>query len=237
MQARRGVYCVGGAGSAQPPAAGLLVLPPPPPSFESGFELPPPPAFARLPAAQNDSLWLAKALERYPASTVHLQHYPSYQVRRPTSAQPPRIDRRYVRTPTPPFFALQALVRDDNAAHAALLLPLPPPSCRCRYKLSRPGYHFECLPLALEWHRGGGAGGGGHRFRLYLEARGEADLRSPGGSSLGFLVHRAPPPDRCQLERRLLELASRWGLGGRSCGRPRVRSPVGCQCRGHLPLS
>lgn len=44
--------------------------------------------------------------------------------------------------------------------------------------------------------------------RLYVEARGEENLRDPGESSMGFLVHRGPPPDRAGLHRRLAELAA-----------------------------
>lgn len=59
--------------------------------------------------------------------------------------------------------------------------------------------------------------------RLYIEARGEVDLRQPGESSLGFAVHRPPPPDRRALERRLALLRERWGValvcrGGNGAG-------------------
>ena len=113
------------------------------------------------------------------------------------------------------------------------------------YPYPGPGlqYYFECLLLGLEWHRAA------HTFRLYFEARGEADLRRPGESSLGLLVHRAPPPDRRALEQRLRVLEQRWGAASgsslpiwllpRACGRCRggacchlPRSPACC----HLPL-
>jgi hypothetical protein len=69
-------------------------------------------------------VWHAKALELFPAETVRLgECYASYR----------------------------ELVRDDNAEHAALLLPLHHLSCR--YKMNRPTYYFECLVLALEWDR------------------------------------------------------------------------------------
>ena len=57
-------------------------------------------------------------------------------------------------SPLPPC---QELVRDDNAAHAALLLPLPD-RC-CLYRFRAPSYYSECLCLGLEWDRGA------HTFR------------------------------------------------------------------------
>jgi len=45
----------------------------------------------------------------------------------------------------------QELVRDDNAEHAALLLPLE--GLSCLYTRRRTDYYFECLVLALEWDR------------------------------------------------------------------------------------
>ena len=49
--------------------------------------------------------------------------------------------------------------------------------------------------------------------RLYIEARGEADLRPPSQSSLGFVVHRGGDgaEERRRLEERLQQLQARWG--------------------------
>ncbi|EFN51283.1 hypothetical protein CHLNCDRAFT_141219 [Chlorella variabilis] len=93
------------------------------------------------------------------------------------------------------------LVQDDNCEHAALFLPLVGRSCR--YKMNQPHYFFECLMLGLEWNRAE------HTFRLYIDARGEVDLRQPGESSMGFMVHRGGAPDRSAMRERLLELEAR----------------------------
>lgn len=45
--------------------------------------------------------------------------------------------------------------------------------------------------------------------RLYIDARGEVDLRQPGESSMGFMVHRGGAPDRSAMRERLLELEAR----------------------------
>lgn len=66
--------------------------------------------------------------------------------------------------------------------------------------------------------------------RLYIEARGEEDLRDPAESSCGFLVHRGPPPDRAALQRRLAELQARRALTG---GAALVQGPACCRTGGN----
>lgn len=60
------------------------------------------------------------------------------------------------------------------------------------------------------------------RCRLYMDARGEVDLREPGESSLGFTVHRPPPRDHRATAARLAALQARCGAVRR---RAAVRRP------------
>ena len=91
-------------------------------------------------AAQDDTVWHAKAAERYPAATLNLEHYGSWQAGAP-GVQPTRAAAGAAGTASslanlllilcsfnarPP----QALLRDDNAEHASLVLDLPGRSCR-----------------------------------------------------------------------------------------------------------
>ncbi|KAL4422788.1 hypothetical protein ABPG75_008985 [Micractinium tetrahymenae] len=173
-------------------------------------------------AAQNDLVWQAKALEVYPAETVRLgAHYSTYQelvrddnaeqaslllpldlaAQEPASRQGEAQPQQQPQAQSSPGSAGGDRGSAGGAAGAR--------SCSCRYKFNRlqpelgAGGFYECLALALEWDRAA------HVFRLYIDARGEADLRQPGDSSLGFTVHRAPPPDRRALERRLAQLRER----------------------------
>ena len=197
-------------------------------------------------------MWHAKAAERYPPATLQLSPYSCWRVRGWAHVPAGRVAQTRAGlapahnhahpSPHMPHPARQELVADDNAEHAALLLPLPQGGPSCRYLHNRPANYFECMVLALEWCRMDNtfvcvpvgrvlpagcalqdlavraaraaavlpAPDGPLRLpsrrRLYIDARGEQDLRQPGESSLGFTVHRGTPPDRRALRRQLEEL-------------------------------
>lgn len=69
----------------------------------------------------------------------------------------------------------RAMVEDDNVRGAVPVLPLSAPS---PWRMNRPSYFFLCLLVRLQFHRED------DELRLYLDARGERDLRNPGDSSV-----------------------------------------------------
>ena len=119
----------------------------------------------------------------------------------------------------------QALVADDCAAHASLLLPLP--DRRCTYKFARAAYYSECQLLALSWNRSD------HTFRLYFDARGEPDLPDPQQSSIGIVVRR-PRPDRAELRADMQATTARCVCVS-VCASLRVCA--GCMCVGESEIA
>ncbi|KAL4857411.1 hypothetical protein ACK3TF_002287 [Chlorella vulgaris] len=116
----------------------------------------------------------------------------------------------------------QALVRDDNRQQAALLLDLATVSCR--EKAQQGPTASECVVLALEWCRGAKK----QTFRLYIDARGANSLQPPGESSLGFLVHRGPPPDRHALRQQLEAVTARQQHLARQITEARAEDRLRC---------
>ena len=75
----------------------------------------------------------------------------------------------------------RAMVRDDNVLGAVPALTLGPKSggaLPCPWKRNKPTYFFLCLLIELKFHRKD------NELRLYLDARGERDLRHPGDSTI-----------------------------------------------------
>ena len=78
-------------------------------------------------AGRNDSVWYAKARERYPPSTLILSPGSSYT-------------------------DFRSLVLDSNNENASILIPMPN-GISSDYKLNRPNYFFECCITALQFNR------------------------------------------------------------------------------------
>jgi hypothetical protein len=69
----------------------------------------------------------------------------------------------------------EALVADDDKKGA---LPTLLDLKSCSYRANQPQYFFCCLIVAIKWNRLMG------QIRIYLDARGESDMRPPDGSSV-----------------------------------------------------
>lgn len=127
-------------------------------------------------AGRNESVWHAKALERYPQSTLILAPRSSY------------TDYRSLRL-------------DDNAENSSLIIPFPHGGLSSDYKMNRPDYFFECCITALQYNRSHN----NDALQIFFDCRGEVDLRDPLSSSIAFVVHR-PRPCRRELREELARL-------------------------------
>lgn len=75
---------------------GEASVPPPAPALPAALNRHADTAAHELPAAQDDSVWQAKALELYPAQTVRLgEHYSTYQVHSRGLRPGTRLDRQH----------------------------------------------------------------------------------------------------------------------------------------------
>lgn len=64
----------------------------------------------------------------------------------------------------------KAMMKDDNARGA---FPTLHKVLKCAYRYNRSNYFFCCLITCIKWNRGD------KKIRLYIDARGESDLREP----------------------------------------------------------
>jgi hypothetical protein len=71
----------------------------------------------------------------------------------------------------------KAMLQDDNRKGALPILTVHKP---CLYKYNGMDSYYCCWVECIKWHRGS------RRVRIYLDVRGESDLRDPSGSSLRF---------------------------------------------------
>jgi len=82
----------------------------------------------------------------------------------------------------------RALMRDENRRGA---LPSIYGLWKCEYLWNRDDYYFCCLVTCLQWDRMAG------QVRLYLDARGEFDLRYPGTTRMWSDFYTEPTEARC----------------------------------------
>lgn len=83
------------------------------------------------------------------------------------------------------------MVRDDNVLRAVPTLTLGPEdggTLPCPWRKNTPAYFFLCLLVELKFHRED------NELRLYLDARGERDLRHPEDSSIECITDASSAP-------------------------------------------